>query len=161
MPTLLTGNFLHPSVPPIAIYHRSILPQGPLSVSPPQTQSCDLTFSFPLELGLSLLSSLGTGSPKTVEPSDGDVPLLSPEEPISWGHPPYLSSGQFSPWRLDCHKFPQTPHRDVSWATLGPFTSHLILNPERSFFSVIKPGPNIHSTMPPNGHLMALSIPIF
>jgi hypothetical protein len=40
--SLLTGNFLHPSTPPIAIHHWPIFLQGPLSVSPSCTQSCDL-----------------------------------------------------------------------------------------------------------------------
>jgi hypothetical protein len=62
---------------------------------------------------------------------------------------------------LDLPKFPQTPHWDVSWPTLGPYASHLILSHKSSFFSVIGPGPNIHWTIPPNGHLMALLIPIF
>jgi hypothetical protein len=36
--------------------------------------------------------------------------------------------------------------------TLGPYASPLILSSKSSFFSVIMSGPNIHSTMPPNGH---------
>jgi hypothetical protein len=74
-----------------------------------------------------------------------DVPhLLSPEQLVFWGWPAYLSSGQASPWELGHPKFLQTPHWYVFWPILGPFTSHLILNPESSFFSVIRPGPNIH-----------------
>jgi hypothetical protein len=83
---------------------------------------------------------------------------LSPKDLIFQGCPPYLSSGQASPWELDHPKFLQTPHWDVFWPILGPYASHLILSPESSFFSVIRHGPN---TMPPNGHLMAFSIPIF
>jgi hypothetical protein len=62
---------------------------------------------------------------------------------------------------LDLPKFLQTLHWDVSWPTLGPYASSLILIPESSFFSEIRPGPNNHWTMPSNGHLMALLIPIF
>jgi hypothetical protein len=58
---------------------------------------------------------------------------LSPEDLIFWGCPPYLSSDQASPWELDLPEFLQTPHWDVSWPTLGPYTSHLILSPKLIF----------------------------
>jgi hypothetical protein len=84
-------------------------------------QSCDLShFLEILELGLSsLLSPLGT-----VDPCGEDVlsecsTSLSPEDLIFQGHPPYLSSGQASPWELDHPKFLQTPHWDVFWLILG------------------------------------------
>jgi hypothetical protein len=103
-----------------------------------------------LALGLGSLSSLGTGSPRIVGPWWQKYP--------SWESHLYsflrdrylrdthhiLSSVQDSSWRLDHPIFLQTPHWDVSWSTLGPFTQNLILSPKRSFFSVIRPGPNIH-----------------
>jgi hypothetical protein len=115
----------HP--PPANLPSRSSL-----LVGPPHMQSHDLShFLEILALGLGSFPSLGTGFP-----TRDSGPLwwrhflwvlhislsLSPEDLIFWGCPPYLSSGQASPWELDRPKFLQTPHWDVSWPTLGPST---------------------------------------
>jgi hypothetical protein len=56
--------------------------------------------------------------------------LLSPEELIFQGCPPYLSSGQSSPWELDHPKFLQTPHL----ANLGPLCLIPDLKPWKLIF---------------------------
>jgi hypothetical protein len=65
-PSHLTGNFLHPSAPPIAIHLRPIFPQGALSFSESFLHAEPWSLSHFLKilvLRLGLLLSLGTGFP--------------------------------------------------------------------------------------------------
>jgi hypothetical protein len=128
-PSLITGNFLCPRVPPITTDHQPILAQGPLLMSPPHTEPWSLShFLEILVLGLGSLSSLGTGYPRTVDPwwwrhPSQEVHLYSLLRNWYLGDAHHiLSLVQASLWRLDHPKFLQTPHWDVSWPTLGLFT---------------------------------------
>jgi hypothetical protein len=64
----------------------------------------------------------------------GVPPLLCLEELKYWGCLSYPLWRSGLTMGIGPPKSPQTPLRDVSWPTLGPFTSHLILSPQRLIF---------------------------